>query len=90
MPRRPPVRLSGRRGGKAFVRLAVATLLGMTCWMTGCGGPCEDLRERVCASSGENAVVCQSLHAANAAPHAGDRAACAAGVAYLDELKRGR
>ena len=90
MPIRPPVRLLSRPVDNVAIRLVTAMLIPLLGLLSGCGGPCADLSERVCASAGESSAACTSLRATNTSPHAGDREACAAGVAYLDELKRGR
>jgi len=53
-----------------------------------CTDPCADLAERTCARGGHATAVCKKLQAIAAAPQAGDKQACAAGVAFVDELER--
>ena len=84
MPRRPPVSTTINA---VLIRVAV---VAATAIVFGCGGPCGDLSDRICGAAGAQSAVCVSLERVVAAPHAGDREACAAGVVYLDELKRGR
>jgi len=83
-------RTSAQRLGQ-LSRLVLAALLAVVLLgVFGCGGPCGELSERVCASAGDQSQACTSLQQLESSPHAGDRDACTAGLAYLDELKRGR
>ena len=85
MPRWLPIRMM-RQADVTLPMVAIAAAF----ILLGCSGPCDELSGRICASAGAKSPVCSSLQRTVDSAHAGDREACAAGIVYLDELKRGR
>lgn len=56
--------------------------------LVACTDPCASLARRTCARGGQSSAVCKQLSAIAAAPQSGDRQACEAGVAFIDELEK--
>lgn len=65
-------------------------ILGITAFFSGCQRPCDELAERACQRAGESAEICVKLRTVAGAPTAADEQACRHGVAFVEELQRGR
>ena len=71
---------------KRLLRLALPVAFAAA--LVSCTDPCTSLASRTCARGGRSSAVCKQLQAIAAAPQAGDRQACEAGVAFIDELEK--
>ncbi|GEM_PF-1350284 len=74
--------------------LAQPVLLGLIAAIAistvGCSDPCGQLAARTCKRVGNEDPLCAKLQRIATDPRPGDRKACRAGNAFVDELQRTR